>query len=110
MYVGPDGVPVDRDGNVIVEGGTLDDEGFIVGPNGQRYTPQGQVLNVDQLPDGVTVGADGVPRSTTDGEPTGPRGTSVSSNGTIAGPDGMTPFLPCFPCCVFAVGWLMFVW
>lgn len=118
MYVGPDGRPVDRDGNPIggPEGTTLDAEGFIMAPNGTRYTPQGDILNVDDLPQGITVGADGVPRNSSTGAPIGARGTRAVGS-SILDPSGnprllvgqplscvIFDLMKCVACCVCAHG------
>lgn len=90
VYVGPDGQPVDRDGNPIGPAGTgIDNEGYIADPDGTRYTPQGTILNEDNLPEGVVVGPDGVPR-TADGDPIGPRGTTISEDGSIVDSTGVS--------------------
>jgi hypothetical protein len=89
VYVGPDGQPVDRNGDPIGPPGTIvsEEDGFITAPNGERFTPQGTPYP-DNIPPGVTLGPDGVPRTASTGQPVGGRGTTMNATGAIIGPNG----------------------
>ena len=60
VYLGPDGAPVDRSGEPIVDADgnatMLDSEGFIVDASGKRYQPDGtDAPSADSLPEGTSL-------------------------------------------------------